>query len=186
MEKKKLKPRLPKDEAEIIDKGFQGNLTESKRFITDGHSLLLAERVVKGWTLKKFEGFQSKPVTDASINVLWEPTAKRSGKKASFIGCGRVGFDSDDEPIVVAVVRSENGETVGVNPWILKFAASIVGADGLSVSSGPKWAIDPINLLRGEEVVGMIMPMRYYGSDLGDYDLDGPAAPLSEVSNAVS
>ena len=179
--KKKLKPTLPKDEAEILEKGFVGTLNESKKFITDGHSLLLVKRVVKGWPLKKFDGFQSKPPKDEVIQKCWDDAANRKGKRAEFIGCGKTIVDVDDEPMFIAALRHENGEVVGVNPWILKFAALMVGADGLSVSSGLKWATEPINLLRGEEVAGMLMPLRKYGSDLENYDLTGPSVPLVET-----
>ena len=37
--KKKLKPALPKNEAEIVAKGFEGNIAESTKFITDMRSL---------------------------------------------------------------------------------------------------------------------------------------------------
>ena len=180
MLKKKLKATLPKDEAEIVEKGFSGNLTDNKKFITDGHSLLLVERVVKGWTLKKFDGFQSKPPKDDTIQKCWDDHANRDGKTAEFIGCGKVGNDMDGESLFVAALRCENGEVVCVNPWILKFALSMVGADSVSVSSGLKWNQDPINLLRGEEVVGMVMPMRFGSRDLEAYDLTGPAVPLVE------
>lgn len=180
MAKKKLKPTLPSDEAEILEKGFLGNLSDGKKFITDGHSLLLADKVVKGWALKKFDGYRSKDTKDGTIQKCWDDFSKREGKKAEFIGCGKADDGSTMEPMVVAVLRQENGEVVCVNPWILKFALSLVGADALSVSSGKKWTQEPMNILRGEGVVGMLMPMRYSSRDLDKYDLTGPAIPLIE------
>jgi hypothetical protein len=180
-----LKPALPKDESVILELGFTGNISEDKKFITDGHSLILAERVTKGWEIERpKDGW--KPVKVDSIQKLWDGTVSREGKAAEFIGCGKISEVLEDGPTFVAVLRKEDGATVCVNPWILQFAVLMVSAESLSVDPGPTWFQKPILLHRGVDVVAMIMPMRFTGHDLADYNLTGPAVPLGDGIHAVS
>ena len=121
------------------------------------------------------------------MEPLWNKMVARKGKRASFIGCGKIDpLLPGDNPTFIAVVRRDHGEVVGINPWILKFAESMVSFDSLSVDAGSMWYQKPILSLRGADAVGMIMPMRFTGSDMKSYDLDGPAMSLSGGIHAVS
>ena len=181
MQLKKLKPTLPKDAQEILDKGFEGNVSKSKKFITDGHSIVLVSEadadMVADAADKKREDY-SGVVKEKSIQELWDDVSGRKRQPAEFIGCVNVGKDAEGAPIIIAVIRSKDKGIVGVNPWKLKWCLSTTKADGIAVATAKKWQAEPMTILRGETVVGIIMPMRYTESDLCEYDLTGEAAAL--------
>lgn len=176
MPKKKLKPTLPKEEKEILEKGFDGNITDSKKFVTDGHSMFLAAAVPKGIKFDKNEVFYGKPVTEASIQTVWDEAEKRERVPAEFIGCGK-----PDEDTVVAVLRDERNRITTCNPYILKFNLAFLKADALAFGPGPKFYQEMMVLLREGKIVGAVMPMRFFEQDMQAYDLTAPAVPWSEV-----
>lgn len=171
---KKLKPTLPKDEKEIFEKGFQVNISASKRFVTDGHSMILAAAAPDGMLFKDDELYGSK-VEVKKIQSFWDNAEKRDKVPAHFIGCGKV------VDVFVAVVRDEKGRIAVFNPWILKFALMASQADAFAISPSIQYWQDFMVLLREGKLVGSIMPMRYGEIDLMAYDLAVPAVPLSEV-----
>ena len=177
MDKKKLKPTLPKDEKEIFEKGFEGNIAGGKKFVTDGHSMFLAEAAPDGMLFRAAEDYGGKPVKNASIQAVWNKAEKRKHVAAHFIGCGviRTRLDESD---VVAVVRDEQGRCAMFNPWILAFVLMCSRADSFAFSSGHQYCFDMMALLREGKVVGAIMPLRYSEQDLTAYDLTGPAVEL--------
>ena len=149
--------------------------------------MLLASALTKETETKRPEDYYGKPPKDEKIQPLWDSVVSRESRTANFIGCGKIApILEGDDPTFFAAIRHEYGEVVAVNPWILKFAVRAVGADGLSVDSGSMWFQKPIALLRGKEVVGMIMPMRFTGSNFKDYDLSGSPVPLDGGNDAVS
>ena len=181
MEKKELKPTLPKDEKEIFEKGFEGNIAAGKKFVTDAHSMFLAAASPAGMLFKKVGRPGVKPVVDASILAVWNSTEKRKQIAAQFIGCGKVAEDT-----IVAVVRDEKNRVAVFNPWILKFILVVTQADEFAFGPTNQYCYDPMAVLREGKMVGAIMPMRYFEDDLAAYDLTGPAVPLDGGIDAVS
>lgn len=175
MVKKKLKPILPKDENEVFEKGFGGNISGCKKFVTDGHFMFLASSAPKRLVFKKNSDY-GNPVTESSIQKCWDTAENRESVSANFIGCGKPSQD-----MVVAVVRDDRAHFCTFNPWILKFALIATQANAMTVSSGPHFYQEMMVLLRDGKMVGAVMPMRYFESDMSAYDLTVPAIPLSEV-----
>jgi hypothetical protein len=175
MAKKKLTPRLPSDEKEVFEKGFEGNIADGKKFVTDGHSMFLAAAAPAGMIFPKpDEEAERKPVKDASVQNVFDKAEKRKQVVAHFIGCGKF-----REDLVVAVIRGERGRYAAFNPYILKFALIGSQADGLAFTAGAKYDKDMMALLRDGKVVGAIMPVRLdVLFHLCDYDLTGPAVEL--------
>ena len=164
---KTLKPVLPKDAKEISDKGFQGNISKHKEFITDGHLMILASAVQKGFEIKlPIKGLPGSPSL-AGMKNIWDAANDRPTVPAHFIGCGHPG----DMESIVAVIRDDNGRVLTVDPYILKFALSAVHADEIHVSAGPKYDQDPLIIFHGTSIVALVMPMRYTRVDLREYDL---------------
>ena len=62
--------------------------------------MFLAAAVPKGIKFDKNEVFYGKPVSEASIQTVWDEAIKRERVPAEFIGCGK-----PDEGTVVAVLR---------------------------------------------------------------------------------
>lgn len=174
MAKKQLAPRLPSDEKEVFEKGFEGNIADGKKFVTDGHSMFLAAAAPAGMIFKSGDNPRN-PVKDASVQNVFDEAEKREQVVAHFIGCGK-----PREDLVVAVIRDERGRYATFNPYILKFALIGSQADGLAFAAGAKYDKDMMTLLRDGKVVGAIMPMRIdVMFHLYDYDLTGPAVPLT-------
>ena len=181
MDKKKLKPTLPKDESEIFSKGYEGSVSESKKFVTDGHAMFLAE-YASPEVASKARSMKREDVKGASeqgIQVVWDGVVVKRRVKAEFIGCCNLRSTfQDEDPLIVAVVRSQDRGCIGVNPWILAWCVKSTGADGLELSAGGDWRSTPLVLLRGETIVAMVMPMRLYEMDMKAYDLTGDAVGL--------
>lgn len=171
---KKLKAALPKDEKEILEKGFQGNITDSKKFVTDEHSMFLAAIAPKGMLFTRTDDSTIKAVPERSIQKVWDKYEKRQSIPAEFIGCGKPFFDTER---VVAVLRA--GERVVIlDPWIFKFALSVTGGDSLTIDASEKYWQEAVVLMRDGKMVGAVMPMRYGKKEFEDYDLTGPAVKL--------
>jgi hypothetical protein len=163
---KTLKPVLPKDTKEIDLKGWSGNVSPSKKFITDGHSMILGSAVVSGFKPRECENGSSSP-TLKSMQSLWDAANNRPTVPAYFIGCRHPkGTES-----IVTVIRDGNGRVLIVDPYILKFALSAVHADEIHVSAGPKYEIEPLAIFHGTGIVALVMPMRYMWANLREYDL---------------
>lgn len=182
MDKKKLKPTLPKDEEEIFSKGYEGSVSESKKFVTDGHSMFLAEyaspEVVSKARSRGREDVDKK-ASEQGIQVKWDGVVVKRRVKAEFIGCCNLRSTfADEDPLIVAVVRSQDRGCIGVNPWILAWCVKSTGADGIELSAGGDWRSTPLVLLRGETIVGMVMPKRLNEMDMEAYDLTGDAVGL--------
>jgi hypothetical protein len=176
MLKKNLKPTLPQEEDEILEKGFRGNIADSKKFITDGHLMFLADSVPKGIKFGRPKDYFGSYAKEDGIQRTWDAAEERYQVAANFIGCGK-----PDAETVVAVLRDERGRCATFNPWKLKFALWITKADGLAFSSGGLYWSEMLVLLREGKVVGALMPMRWIQSSMDLYDLTSPAVPLSEV-----
>ena len=178
---KKLKPTLPKDEKEIFEKGFTGNISGSAKFVTDGHSIFLAASAPSGMIFKKAEHHWGKPVAEKLMQGLWDTAEKRERVPAHFLGCGKVKDTHFDEDKFVAVLRDEKDRVAVFDPWILKFVVSVTGADGFAFGPGERFYQEILVVLREESIVGCIMPMRYGVAELKGYKLDTPAVLLSEA-----
>jgi hypothetical protein len=175
MGNKKLTPHLPKDEAEIAEKGFLGNISTNKKFITDGHSMFMASDVTPGMIFKKKDPYiwrPGKPPDEASMQRVWDAAEVREGVGAHFIGCAKLrGF-------LVAVIRDEQTRFFAADPYILALCLTAVKADSLSVSAGLHYEREPLALLREGRIVALVMSMRFSETDLSGYDLSVPAVPL--------
>jgi len=163
---KTLKPVLPKDAKEIEPNGWRGNISRSKKFITDGHSIILASAIVPGFKASECK-YGRVPPTLKDMQKVWGDANKRPTVPAHFIGCGR----PKDMESIVAVIRDDNGRVLIVDHYILKFALSAVHASEIHVSAGPKYEIEPLAIFHGTGIVALVMPMRYTRVDLREYDL---------------
>jgi hypothetical protein len=169
---KTLKPVLPKDVKEIELKGWRGNISTHEKFVTDGHSMILASAAVPEFKPRKYEdGVISHPTLKA-MQVTWDAANDRPTIPAHFIGCG-IAAGSET---VIAVIRDDNSRVLIVDPYILKYAMSAVEAESLHVSAGPKYDQDPLIIFHGTSIVALVMPMRYTRVDLREYDL--PTEPV--------
>jgi hypothetical protein len=171
----KLKPFLPSNKEEVVEFGFQGNIAEPGKYITDGRSMILISSVPDGMEFDAPEEPYGKPVPEQKIQDVWDKIENRASVSADFIGCATL-----DSLKVVAVVRDKKGRIVIFDPYILKFALMNCQADGLSLADAHNKGIEAMALLCAGEMVGSIMAMRYDRSDVKDYDLDGPAVELTQ------
>jgi hypothetical protein len=164
---KTLRPALPTDVKEIADKGFLGNISKHEKFITDGHSMILASAVRDGFEIKlPDEGLHRSPAL-SGMQTCWDAANDRKTVHAHFIGCGHPG----EMESLVAVIRDDNGRILIVDPYILKFALSSVKGDEVHISEGPKYDVEPLAIFHGLGIVALVMPMRYTRDDLKKYDL---------------
>ena len=182
---KKLKPTLPKDEKELAEKGFAGNISGAGKFITDGHQMFQRDDTLPDRVFKKSDEYDGKPPKLESIQEVWTEVERRKGIPAFFLGCGVVS-SSLDEKVVVAVVRDEKDRIVVIDPYILSYAVAAVRADALSSAAEVRFFGKPLALLREGRIVALVMPMRFSVSDLSSYDLTGPAVELNGGVDAVS
>ena len=179
----KLKAALPQHKDEILEFVFRGNIADSKKFITDGHVMFLASAVPEGMEFDDDHSFFSKSVSEKRIQESWDTAEKEEQVPAHFIGCGM-----RDTLEVVAVLRDDRGRFTVFNPNILKLTLMATQADSLGTSSSDDYYKKMTVFFRDGKMVGAAMGMRYavsnradFDSDLKDYDLTGPAIPLSEV-----
>ena len=160
---------------------MHGNITDSKKFVTDGHSMFLLDATPKGMIFKKDEiGFR-RTVSEASIQNCWDVAEKREQVQAQFIGCGKKNTDT-----FVAVVRDERGRIAAFNPWILKFVLMVTQADALAFSPSPNYNAEMAVALCKGKIVGAVMPMRIFVCDLAAYDLTGPAVSIKDEEDAAN
>ena len=182
---KPLAPRLPSEAKELKAKGFKRNLSGAKTFITDGHTLVLREFASPEF-LKGVKGDGTRPpIGVVAITSLWDKVAGRSHAAVQFIGCGKttkVEMSDDLErsknvEVVLACLTDAKGRIILVDPWKLAWAVRATKADTLGADSGPRYNAEAITICRGTTMVGMVMPMGYYASDLKEWDLK--AEPIS-------
>lgn len=170
MAKKALAPRLPKNPEDLEQRGFVENVSASRQFITDGHGLLLREMVKDKKLVSAVTKGGVHSVPEEKIAAVWNQVAKRDHVAVAFIGCGQV-EDSTNVLIPVAVMRDPQNRVLLCDPYKLAFLVLATGADTLTVDAGKEWKVQPLALSRGETMVDMLMPMRYFASDLKAYDL---------------
>ena len=183
---KPLAPRLPSEAKELKAKGFKRNLSGAKTFITDGHTLVLREFASPEF-LKGVKGDGTRPpIGVVAITSLWNKVADRKHVAVQFIGCGKttkVEMSDDLErsknvvEVVLACLTDAKGRIILVDPWKLAWAVRATKADTLGADSGPRYNAEAITICRGTTMVGMVMPMGYYASDLKEWDLK--AEPIS-------
>ena len=177
--KKALAPRLPHSFEDLCEKGFLENVSKSKRFVTDGHSLLLRKMVTDKKLVKKVDR-KDGHVEEAAIASLWNAVAERQHAMAHFIGCGRVKEGGDSR--VVACLKGGGNRFVFVDSYKLAFVVRATNADTLVISEERDWASAPVAICRRDTICGMLMPMRYSVGDLKAYDLKTAApVPLDKV-----
>jgi len=180
--KKKLTPRLPKDEKEFLEKGFMGNFSKNEKFVTDGRIMILAAEVVPGMLFKQEDFFLwngGKEPKEASMQQCWDDAVNSERVPAHFIGVAKP-YGKESE-LVVAAMRDDNQRVFILDPYILKFAMAAVKADSITCDAGPEYDRKSSVLLREGKAVAVIMPMRYRADMLEAYDLTVPAISLSEV-----
>ena len=169
---KPLAPRLPSEAKELKAKGFKRNLSGAKTFITDGHTLVLREFASPEF-LKGVKGDGTRPpIGVVAITSLWNKVADRKHVAVQFIGCGKT-----VEMSVLACLTDAKGRIILVDPWKLAWAVRATKADTLGADSGPRYNAEAIAICRGTTMVGMVMPMGCYASDLKEWDLK--AEPIS-------
>ena len=182
---KPLAPRLPSEAKELKAKGFKRNLSGAKTFITDGHTLVLREFASPEF-LKGVKGDGTRPpIGVVAITSLWDKVAGRSHAAVQFIGCGKTTkVETSDDlersknvEVVLACLTDAKGRIILVDPWKLAWAVRATKADTLGADSGPRYNAEAITICRGTTMVGMVMPMGYYASDLKEWDLK--AEPIS-------
>ena len=182
---KPLAPRLPSEAKELKAKGFKRNLSGAKTFITDGHTLVLREFASPEF-LKGVKGDGTRPpIGVVAITSLWNKVADRKHVAVQFIGCGKttkVEMSDDLErsknvEVVLACLTDAKGRIILVDPWKLAWAVRATKADTLGADSGPRYNAEAIAICRGTTMVGMVMPMGCYASDLKEWDLK--AEPIS-------
>ena len=150
-----------------ITPGFGGNVSQSPKFITDGHVLLLRSAVPPDHAeIKNAEDYGGKKPTEASILAVWQPAEKRGSAEASFIGCAEVESVGD-----VAVIRDSGDRIVLVNPHLLQFCIHHLRPHGMRVALGPKYFGQPVSFHKDAALVGLLMPMRVSAQDVASYDL---------------
>ena len=152
-----------------------GNISMNKKFITDGHSMFMASDVTPGMTFKKKDPYiwrPGKPPDEATMQIVWDAAEVREGVGAHFIGSAKL------RGVLVAVIRDEQTRFFAANAYILALCLTAVKADSLSVSAVLRYESDPLALLREGRIVALLMPMRFFETDLSGYDLSVPAVPL--------
>ena len=82
--KKKLRNKLPISWYGHM--GFRGDYSESPKFVTDGHVLLLNSAILEDVKITKDKFTALQP--ESSIRELWEKQTRVPSRIALFIGCG--------------------------------------------------------------------------------------------------
>lgn len=174
-----LAPRLPSDLKEIRSKGFITDRSSTRKFITDGNSLLLRELVQNGGLIKGIRKEKNLPLApEVSIMQLWNHVAERKHVIAEFVGCGLKNGEKD-RPL--AVIRWKSDKYVLCDPYILAFAVLAAKADTLTVEDSKGAAAQPIAVCCGNTMVGMVMATRWSLGCLDRYNIDTEPIPLNKA-----
>lgn len=152
--KKALVPRLSHGFEDLCEKGFLQNISKSKRFVTDGHSLLLREMVIDKKLVKAVDSSHGH-VEEGRIASLWNTVAKRQHATVHFIGCGQVKGGSK----VALACLTDGKRIVFVDPYKLAFLVWATKADALAIANGKDWASAPVVICRKDMMCGMLMPV---------------------------
>lgn len=169
-----LRRSLPIYDSAMDQESFRGNISQSCRFITDGHVLMLRSAIdpMKAGDIADFEGYWGKKPIEESILAVWGPATIRKNAPAEFIGC------ANKADVDLAVIRDVAGRIVIVNPHLMAFIVALTSPDFLNIPAGDRYLDAAVSFYKKGEMVALLMPMRYVKGDLPDYDFDGPAMPL--------
>lgn len=181
-----LRRSLPICDSAMDQESFRGNISQSHRFITDGHVLMLRSAIdpMKAGDIADFEGYWGKKPTEESILAVWGPATVRKNSPAEFIGCASciktplkmpTLEDNDEISVDLAVIRDVGRRIVIVNPYLLAFIVAHVSPDFLNIPAGDRYLDAAVSFYKKGEMVALLMPMRYVKGDLPAYDFDGPA-----------
>lgn len=180
-------PHIDED-GDIWRPGFAGNCSQSPLYVTDGHILLLAAAIDPAITLEQNEeSWVRRHVNETEIGNVWKPAEKRSDVNADFIGVYEYGDDYQTE---VAFLRDALGRVMIVNAHLLAFGVRAVHPGALTMDRAPieatcmaprqvSWFNSPLALRRAGELVGLLMPMRFFPDDFQQYDMHGEPVGLS-------
>lgn len=174
-------PTVPKvdDDGDEFWLGFEGNISGSEKFVTDGHLCLLASEInvtVRIYPCLDAIGLITPP-SEASILSCWNPIEMRNEKPAYYIGCALY----EDYEVFRALMRDEIGRVMVVDAHILAFCIKAVHPDSFAVSehTNKDGIFDqPLSLRREGKLVGIIMGVRLSGDYFKNYDLTCSAIKL--------
>lgn len=187
----KLKPLhpLPDDIGEVRKHGFNADIGQGSKWITDGHSLFWRAGFNESMLVNKQTYFGKKP-TPASIRKLWDDAKSRVDIRADVMGCTDCKYLDDDEDdegkffIQSAILRDEADRIVYVDAFKLSFMIIALAPDRLSVAKDDGEE-KMIRFFRAGEQVGCLMPLRKIGGVGGNieagYDVDGDPLSLELV-----
>ena len=167
--------------------GFNGNISQSARWVTDGHILLAVDAIDPAVVIERDEcSYARKYPTEETIREVWDPVLTRSDVAAGFLG---VCVQDEASSYELAFLRDTQGRVVVVDAWLLAFCVAAVHPDALTVSEAP-WASwrdggrvcdTPVALRRGGQLVGLLMPMRMSLDEFCQYDLEGELVSLAQA-----
>lgn len=179
---KKLTPRLPNDEVELAEKGFNGNQSRSKDWVTDGHVVFRFAQTrsrILNEAMRHYEA--NARFNSDKIEGLWELTEKTRKVDAAFIGCGRIG--KGEYARFAAFLRDDKARVIAVNPHKFSFVLRCTNPDSFAISAASKPFERAIAFFKKGVMVALLMPLRYEAGDLEDvgYDWKAESVPLTEV-----
>lgn len=169
-------------------RGFSGNISQSDRWVTDGHILLAADAIDPEIAIERDEdNYGGKYATAARIAKVWASAESRVDVAADFIGVA--GYY---ERGAVAFLRDTQGRVMIVNAYLLAFGVWAAHPDELTVDAAQieatclrrgqePWFNTPLALRRDEKLVGLVMPMKLGADDYAHCDLRGEPINLSKV-----
>jgi hypothetical protein len=173
------------------ERGFQGNISGSPLFITDGHLLIRRSAIdaMKVGDIAECEWYLGKKPSDKSIAQVWEPALSREQVAAGFIGCATVNrFHLIDEDksgekhsVDLAVFRDAGDRVLIVDPHPFAFIVSPTHPDTSYVAKGTGYGNLPCAFHKMGELVALLIPMRYSEADLNAFDLSTPFIELETL-----
>lgn len=180
--KKQLTPRLPSDDQELAEKGFLGNHSRSKDWVTDGVAVFRFLKLNNGFLRDAIRHSDAlAKVASDKIEQLWEMTEKARKVDASFIGCGRIG--TGEQAKYAAFLRDLRSRLVLVNAYKLSFVLRCVEPDSMAISASLDPSERAVAFYRKGTMVAALMPMRYSMSDIENlgYDWKVDAIALEDI-----
>jgi hypothetical protein len=170
------KPVIDEDGEEFFP-GFNGDVSQSPLYVTDGHLLLLKGAIDPEVVInnRNPDHWTAKHATEEAIRKVWNDAMGREEGNADFIGGCDGPFDG------IAFVCDVLGRVTVVSGHKLAFALKAVHLDKLTVSKKffNRWPNDPLALWRDGNLVGLLMPIRVSAAELfAHYDLHGEPVNL--------
>ena len=176
-------PEMPEspmvdEDGEELYRGFNGDISQSPLYVTDGHILLLASAIDPAFVITRNDDhYARKYATEEKIGVVWKPAEARDEVIADFIGAT---YD-DDGARWIAFLRDGRGRVPVVNAYLLAFGLRAVLPDALTVDAASikgQWFDTSVALRREGKLVGLLMSMKLSVNDFPQVDFHGEAVSL--------